>query len=222
MGGHSDGEVAAELAVSALTHFIRVSLDRMDVTWPFGYEFSRSADANRLATGLRLANREVWRKSQAAVEHGGMGTTISAVLVQGEQAVVANVGDSRVYRCRNNQMEQLSVDDTMVADLVSRGLVEAEDQASHPMRNVLLQAAGAQERIDVHVREEVCECGDMILVCSDGLYGVLPEPSIQEALWSTASIEECTQFLERKTLQLGGPDNLAIVLLKYTDERPEV
>jgi serine/threonine protein phosphatase PrpC len=62
----------------------------------------------------------------------------------------------------------------------------------------------------------------MILVCSDGLYGVLPEPSIQEALWSTASIEECTQFLERKTLQLGGPDNLAIVLLKYTDERPEV
>jgi PPM family protein phosphatase len=222
MGGHSHGEVAAELAIDALTHFVRRSLDGLDVTWPFGYEFSRSADANRLTTGIRVANREVWRKSQAALERSGMGTTIAALLVEGDQAVAANVGDSRVYRCRNNDLTQLSIDDTIVADLVSRGLLQADDQGSHPLRNALLQAAGAQENIDVHVTEIRCEAGDMFLLCTDGVYGVIPEPAIYDALCSRGTVQDCVEYLERKTLQLGGPDNIAIVLLKYVNENAEV
>ena len=106
----------------------------------------------------------------------------------------------------------------MVADLVSRGLVEAEDEHQHPMRNVLLQAAGAQEHIEVHLSEQTCQRHDIYLICSDGLYGVLPESTIQDALGSEQSLQQCSELLERKTLQLGGPDNVAIVLLKYTDE----
>ena len=214
MGGHNHGELAADLALRAMRHFLVTSLDCLDVTWPFGYEFAWSAQANRLCTGIRLANREVWRKSQSALEYAGMGTTVAAVLLHRNQAILANVGDSRIYRLRDRQLQQLSVDDTIVGDLLSQGLIGAEDVCSHPLRNVLLQAAGAQEQVMVHLREETCQGGDILLLCSDGLYGVVPETTILEALLSCASVQECSEFLEGQVLQLGGPDNIAIVALK--------
>src|ERR1022692_2037613 len=104
MGGSKRGDIAAELAADAVRYYIDASRDRYDVSWPFGYAFELSLDANRLATGVRLANRHVWRRAEQDLELAGMGTTIAAVLIGDGRAVVGNVGDTRVYLSRENRM----------------------------------------------------------------------------------------------------------------------
>src|ERR1035438_2720750 len=154
MGGHQHGEVAAEVAVGSVSRYIDASRDRYDVSWPFGYSFELSLDANRLVTGIRIANRQVWRRSEQDLECSGMGTTVAAALLSYDRVVVANVGDSRVYRFRDRELVQLSVDDTMLASMVSKGLLSPAELTTHPMRNVLTQSAGSQEDVDVHRSEE--------------------------------------------------------------------
>src|SRR5262245_53965163 len=97
MGGHRHGEIAAELAISTVQYYIEASQDWLDVTWPFGYDFQVSVDANRLATGIQLANRQVWKHAQQSAECAGMGTTVAAILLSAGNVVIGNVGDSRVY-----------------------------------------------------------------------------------------------------------------------------
>jgi protein phosphatase len=217
MGGHRHGGLAAEIAVSAIQHFLMASQDNLDVTWPFGYNFAWSVDANRLVTSIKLANRMVCRRAGEAVEHAGMGTTVAAALVQPEQAVVANVGDSRVYRMRSNMLAQLSTDDTMVASLAQQGLLSSQELNNHPMRNILTQAAGSQEEVDVHLWEDLAETGDRFLLCSDGLYGVVSDDAIRQALECDDPLEVCARRLLDAAIQGGSPDNVAVVLLRYSE-----
>src|SRR3954447_2431816 len=122
MGGQQQGQLAAELAVAAIRYYIDMTKDRGDVSWPFGYILEMSFDANRLVTGIRLANRQVWRRAEESIEYAGMGTTIAAVLVSGDRAVMANIGDSRIYLYRDSELVQKSQDDTLVANMLRKGL----------------------------------------------------------------------------------------------------
>src|SRR4051812_48073066 len=144
MGGHSHGERAAELAISTIEHYVESSCNGADVTWPFGYNFDISFDSNRLATAVQLANGQVWRCSQQAPEFAGMGTTIAAVIVSGDHLSMANVGDSRVYLLREGNLEQLTVDDTWISAVGTRGSMTKAQIQNHPMRNFLTQAAGSK------------------------------------------------------------------------------
>src|SRR3954454_4406933 len=112
MGGHSHGEMAAELAIATIRHYVESSSDRFDVTWPFGYNFELSVDANRLMNAVQLANRHVWRQAESAPEYSGMGTTVAVAIVTGNRITIGNVGDSRVYLWRDGSLRQLTVDDT--------------------------------------------------------------------------------------------------------------
>src|SRR5258706_4006218 len=153
MGGHVHGEVAAQLALTAIQFYIDSSRERFDVSWPFGYSFDLSIDANRIATGIHLANRRVRRQAEQEPDSAGMGTTVAAVLVNESHAVVANVGDSRVYLYRGGDLEQLSVDDTGIGSMTEQGLLNSAEAEYQPMRNVLTQAADSDEQIQVHVHE---------------------------------------------------------------------
>jgi protein phosphatase len=215
MGGQNRGELAAELAIAAMRYYVDASSDSLDVTWPFGYDYSLSVDANRLLTSVKLANRQVWRRSEQELECAGMGTTVAAILFNGEQAVIANVGDSRVYRCRGAEIEQLTVDDTMVGSMAEKGLLSAQELRNHPMRNVLMQAAGSQENIEVHLREEKLRPGDLFLITSDGLHGVLDEAAIRSIAASADSIDRCTRRLVEAARAAGAPDNVSVVALLY-------
>jgi serine/threonine protein phosphatase PrpC len=216
MGGHRHGGLAAEIAVSAMRHFLEVSQERLDVTWPFGYDFALSADANRLMTSVKLANRMVWRQAEEAVEHAGMGTTVAAVMADLEQVIVANVGDSRVYRIRDGSITQLSIDDTMVANLAQQGLLTLEEISTHPMRNILTQAAGAQEAVTVHLIEEAPLPSDCYLICCDGLYGVMPDQSILERVAVDGDLEQCVNTLVQDAIRGGSTDNVSAVVLRYS------
>ena len=215
MGGHQQGELAAELAARALRFSVDSSRECFDVTWPFGYDFNISVDANRLVTGVCLANREVWRRSHHTLESTGMGTTVAAVLISSSTLTTAHVGDSRVYRFRSGQLTLLTVDDTMMGGMLQKGLITEEKLRAHPMRNVLMQAIGPQETVDVHVREDELEEGDVLLLCSDGLHGVVSDSAITQILSEGEAADRSAYKLVQATLTAGAPDNVSAVVVKY-------
>ena len=216
MGGPQRGGVAAELVIAAIRYYIDATSDRYDVSWPFGYKFEISLDANRLATGVRLANRQVWRRAEQSLECAGMGSTVAAVLLGEGRIVTANIGDSRVYRSRQGRLVQVSVDDTIIASMLKQGFLSSEEAATHLLRNVVTQAAGSQESVDVHVVEDAIESGDAILLCSDGLYNVVPEADIEALLGSGATAEACVDQLVSAANAAGGPDDVSAVVLRYS------
>jgi serine/threonine protein phosphatase PrpC len=217
MGGHKHGEMAAELAIATLRYYIESSQDRFDVTWPFGYNFELSVDANRLATAIQLANRQVWHHAQQAPECAGMGTTVAAILVsEGTGAVIGNVGDSRVYLWRGGELRQLSFDDTFLNTVPLPAGTDPERLANHPMRNVLTQAAGSQDKLDVHIVEQTLESGDLYLICSDGVHGVIGNAAVRSILSAGASVEEMAVRLREAARSQGGPDNISVVVISFS------
>jgi protein phosphatase len=140
MGGHRRGEVAADIAIATMQYYLDASRDRFDVTWPFGYDFDLSIDANRLITAIRLANRQVWRHAEQSLECAGMGSTIAAVLVDGNSIVAGNAGDTRVYLRASDGLHGVVGDDAIRSILLSdptpetcsRRLIETARTAGAP------------------------------------------------------------------------------------------
>ena len=145
-----------------------------------------------------------------------MGTTVAAVLVEEGHIVTANIGDSRVYRLRHSRLEQVSVDDTIIASMLQKGLLSREEALTHPMRNVVTQAAGSREDVDVHLVDERIESGDALLLCSDGLYTVVPEADMEALLGSGATAEVCVEQFVSRANAAGSPDNVSAVVLRYS------
>jgi serine/threonine protein phosphatase PrpC len=215
MGGHGHGEVAAELAVATTQFYIQASRDRYDATWPFGYEVERSLDENRLRTAIQLANRQVWKNAEASPEHAGMGTTIIAALVSGKQMAVGNVGDSRLYLLRGGEMQQISTDDSWVANMVRSGALTPAQAREHSMRNVLTQAIGSQTNIEVHTSDHVLEDGDIVFLSTDGVHGVVDEAVLRSILFSTRELDRAARQIVQVAKENGAPDNASCILLRY-------
>lgn len=213
MGGQQHGELAAELAISALRHFVVASSDRHDVSWPFGYSFDFSLDANRITNAIRLANRHVWLKATEDLEKVGMGTTVTALLVSEGRSIIGNVGDTRAYLSNKDGFRQVSIDDTMIARMVATGAISAAEAATHPMRNVLTQAVGSREVLDVHIWEDSFSSGDAILLCSDGMYGVVGPLALETALASTRDPPQILEDLISQSLAGGATDNVSAILI---------
>lgn len=208
MGGHTHGETAAELATSTMQHYLESSQDRLDITWPFGYNFEISVDANRMATAIQLANRQVWKHAEKAPEYAGMGTTIAAAIVNGSKLTVGNVGDSRVYLWHGGSLRQLTVDDTW-----ANAIGDRDGPKLNVPRNLLTQAAGSKDMVDVHTAEAEIDLGDVVLLCSDGLYGLVPDQQIAASLNSGTSLSATAADLLRAAKSAGGDDNISIILL---------
>jgi serine/threonine protein phosphatase PrpC len=215
MGGHKHGEKAAELAIDTMKYYMESSRERFDVTWPFGYNFDLSLDANRLSTGIQLANRHVWNYAEKASEFAGMGTTVAAVLLSGESTVVANVGDSRVYLFRQGEIRQITVDDSFLNAVAPPGS-SGDDFANSPMRNILTQAAGARGALDVHISELKLESNDTLLLSSDGLHAVIGDAAIRSIVGSGGSVDHMAERLVAAARVNGAPDNVSCILIAYS------
>ncbi|HEY2015557.1 MAG TPA: protein phosphatase 2C domain-containing protein [Bryobacteraceae bacterium] len=208
IGGRRRGDMAAEIATNTIRDYIESSINPREVTWPYGYALQKSFAGNRLLTAVKMANRQVFRRGEESLQSLGMGTTVTAVLVDGSTAAVANIGDSRVYLLRGGRLEQLSVDDT-----VSMGL-HAPDGTSQ-VRSVLTRAAGSEQNVDVHLKELELSDRDTLLLCSDGLYGYVPEEPIAVLLASAPTIRQGAEALIAAARTEGAPDNASAVLLEY-------
>jgi PPM family protein phosphatase len=206
MGGHRHGQMAAELACAALRHYLESSRSPGDVL---------CLDENRLVTGILLANQYVWKRSEEDPAYAGMGSTVVALLVDNESAAIANVGDSRAYLFRQQRLSQLTIDDTWLNAVVKQGTLDQKALLKHPMRNILTQAAGTQRNLDVHTCNLELQDGDMLLLCSDGLYGVVSEGAISAVLASERCVEQQVTKLNQAALNAGAPDNVSCVLVTY-------
>jgi serine/threonine protein phosphatase PrpC len=147
----------------------------------------------------------------------GMGTTVVGLLLAGPTAAVAHVGDSRAYRLRNGHLDQLTQDHTWVHEQVVAGLLSQEQARSHPLKNVVTRALGGESEVMVDVREVQVQPGDLFLLCSDGLTGMLSDAEIREKLGSGRSLHEICRTLVNEANARGGLDNVTVVLLAVED-----
>jgi len=205
MGGRRRGDLAAGIAAAALQEFIAMTADPMEITWPVGFNHKLSLSANRLLTAAQLANRQVWHRSEESIENLGMGTTICAALITETEVSVVNVGDSRAYLCRNGELRQLTVDDTVGGSATSK------------WKSVLTEAAGQQETANLHLAQCPLTPGDRLLLCSDGLHGCLEHEQIHSLLHIADPPESAAHALLQATLAAGAPDNVSIILVDIAE-----
>ena len=210
MGGHNAGEVASRLAVEAVVDFIRKTHDVVDHTWPFPFDPSQSVAANRVAVALRIANRLVHEQGSKVPGQAGMGTTIVAVLVEGDRIVVGHVGDSRAYCLRAGELRQMTEDDTWLNVMLGAGA--AASASDHPMRHVLTSGIGMRVDVEPSLIEEDLHRGEHWLICTDGVHGTLDEQALQRAL-NTSSAEGAANAAVESALAAGTSDNATAVVL---------
>jgi protein phosphatase len=201
MGGARAGEVASRILVETLESGLG------DV----------GADEQRLAERVREANQRIHDLALRDSERAGMGTTATAAYVGEDGVAVAHVGDSRAYRWRGGELEQVTRDHSLVEELRRRGKLTAEEAEDHPQRSVITRALGPEAAVDVDTVTVPAQAGDAFLLCSDGLTGMVPEDRIGELLGEAKTLEEAGRRLIREANDRGGRDNITVVLFRVDE-----
>ncbi len=215
MGGHAAGEIASKMAVEVIEAFINDTRDAdVNTTWPFPYDTTLTLEGNRLKAAFRLANRRLASAMESNDNLRGMATTAAAVLLGKGSPVVAHVGDSRVYLWREGLLHQITQDHSWVSEQVRAGILSENDARRHPWRNVVTRALAGGDDPQVDVAEIDVKTGDRLLLCSDGLSGVVPPERLEELAGQTKSLEEMCQALIDAANEAGGPDNITVAMLK--------
>ena len=212
MGGHNAGEVASRLAVDAVHAFIADSATHRDITWPFGYDATSSVELNRLTTAVRLANLRVFGEASRLPELQGMGTTIVAALITSERVAIASVGDSRAYRWRQGELEQLTRDDTWLNSVLKPEEIGDADR-THPLRHVLTRVVGVGEDVKPSAREEMLKSGDTLVMCTDGVHGRLDPAAFVRVLKNTVTTSDRAARLVGEALENGTSDNATALVI---------
>lgn len=216
MGGHDAGEVAAALAIDAITAFVRRSAVDTDFSWPYGIDRTLSYDGNRLRTAVQLANRKVFRTAESSNDYNGMGTTVVCALISGGRMAVAHVGDSRLYLVRRGRITRLTADDSWAATILSQDpRMTAADVARHPMRNMLTSVIGAREQVEVHLAEHELEPGDVVLLSSDGLHGTLDDTTLAQIATNQRDLHIAAREMVDAALDAGSRDNVTALIVRY-------
>jgi PPM family protein phosphatase len=198
MGGAKAGEVASAMATE-------------------GFEGERDSGEPaevQLARILREANRRIYDLAVADESHRGMGTTLTAAKVTGDEISLGHVGDSRAYRMRDGELEQLTKDHSLVAELERTGQITAEAAEHHPQRSIITRALGPEPDVEVDTYTLAGRDGDLFLLCSDGLTSMISDEEIASILRSAESLDEAADALVRAANQSGGKDNITVVLFR--------
>ncbi len=214
MGGHASGEVASKMAADVIKEFFSRSKDD-DATWPFKMDKSLSYLENRLVVGIKLANHRIFEAASRDLRFKGMGTTIVIGQIAGERFYIAHVGDSRCYRVRGGAAKQLTRDHSLLEDYKdARPEMSEEEQKKFPHKNVITRALGMRESVQVDVMSDDIHDGDVFLLCSDGLSGLVDDRKIGEMFGRTTDLEGAVAGLIEAANQAGGSDNITVLALE--------
>ncbi|MGK3968876.1 PP2C family serine/threonine-protein phosphatase [Sorangium sp. So ce118] len=214
LGGNAAGEVASRMAIEVVKSCFAEEEDLED-TWPYGAARPHDRDEVRLVLSVRRANRAIYEASQQQEENRGMATTFAGVLLGPGMAYIAHVGDSRVYRMRGGKLERLTRDHTLLQELLRDGdgalaaLEALSDRAS-----AVTRALGCDESVAIESRVEATAPGDVFLLCSDGLWGPVPEGRIEGVLQAHQELSLAANLLVNLANEHGGPDNVTCVLAR--------
>src|SRR6202453_56482 len=179
MGGHRAGDVASKIAPETMSEFFRTTANE-DVTWPFHFDTNLSEEENRLLTGIRVANRQIFERSTRSREYHGMGTTVVGAMFSPEKGrmYIGHVGDSRCYRVRGAQIHQLTRDHSLINDYLLAMPDLTDEQKSELPKNVITRALGMQDSVIVDLQRDEPQYGDVYVLCSDGLSGMVSDADI--------------------------------------------
>jgi protein phosphatase len=214
MGGHAAGEIASRIAVDSITEFI-LHTKEDDGTWPHAYDEHFSRTTNRLMAAVRMANTRVLEAMRKDARLRGMGTTVVACLADGETVSVAHVGDSRAYLIRDAALSRITNDHSWVFEQVQAGMLSEAEAEKHPLRNVITRALGGALQVTPDASEIAAKPGDVFLLCSDGLTGMVPENEILRLVnASNGDMAKACQELIDAANERGGLDNVTAVLVK--------
>ncbi|MCG5493221.1 MULTISPECIES: Stp1/IreP family PP2C-type Ser/Thr phosphatase [Ectothiorhodospira] len=209
MGGHSGGDVASRIAVDTIIAELRQSLARAGG----GQGESNDEISLQVREAVIQANRAIHEAAADNVGNAGMGTTLAVALLRPGRIILAHVGDSRIYRFRNGELEQLTVDHTLIQELVDRGLCSADQARTSLNRNLVTRALGIDSTVAVDIREELVMPGDIYLLCSDGLNDMLEDAMIEDVLGRhQADPHEASRELVRHANESGGRDNVSVLI----------
>lgn len=219
MGGHAAGEVAAETAINAVVERVKAARDELLELNGSSVDPARLVDIGR--TAVEHACAEVYRLATSASEYSGMGCTLTLLLVTGNRATLAHVGDTRLYLHRGGQTYQMTTDHTFSAELVRSGYLKLEDAKKHVYSNVLTRCIGSQAAVQIDTLGFEVFSGDRFLLCSDGLSEYVPDLE-----WLTTSLaakdpDEIPDNLIAFANRAGGHDNITAVVVEVDDPTPE-
>jgi serine/threonine protein phosphatase PrpC len=202
MGGHSSGQIASEMALKTLLR---------------AYFSGRYSDIRTaLTAGIRAANSLVWEAGRRIPGRTGMGTTITALVLHDDQAIIGHVGDSRAYLFRDNALEQITEDHSWVAEQVRAHLLTEQEAEESPFRNIITRSIGAEEHVEPELFEVRLQAGDVFLLCSDGLTGVVSPNEMETILRNNAPSMAAWQLVDLAN-DKGGPDNITCLVLRIDD-----
>ncbi len=195
MGGHEAGEIASEITVNTLAELAPSHLD-----------------AEGLTAAVEAANYNVMKAPRQGIGRDGMGTTLTAAMLEGERLLIAQVGDSRAYLLHKGHLQQITRDHSLMADLIEAGQITPEEARVHPNRSVITRAIGS----DTHMRPDIYElnvdAGDRILLCSDGLSSMISNNAIESIMRRQSDAQHCADELVTAALENGGADNVTVVV----------
>jgi len=209
MGGHAAGEVASEMAVRIIARAVGAVEGEDD-----------RAAADRLRHAIREANAAIFERTLTEHDKRGMGTTATALLLHGRRYLIGQVGDSRAYLLRNGTLAQLTKDHSYVQEQVDAGYLSAEEARTHPYSNVITRCVGANDDVAPDTYVGTVRTGDLFLLASDGLTGMLDDPELHRVLESTDDPQVLVDTLVAEANRLGGLDNITAIIVRI-DGVPE-
>lgn len=203
MGGYQGGEIASRLATSSTKSYIESNFSKI--------EHDKESIQKLIANAIEYANMVVYEKSKESSQLEGMGTTLEVCLIYNNKAYIGHIGDSRIYRIRKNIMRKLTKDHSYVEELIKDGTITREESYTHPKKNMLMKALGCTSFVEPDVMVKGFLKDDVILINSDGLTNMVNENEIYEYIIN--GVENATNKLINRANELGGYDNITVVLI---------
>jgi PPM family protein phosphatase len=207
MGGHAAGEVASEMAVQTIQRELHAVRDLEDRSTP-----------QKVMEALKTANRNIHDRTITEVDKQGMGTTASVLLLSGTRYLIGQVGDSRVYLLRDGALQQLTKDHSYVQEQVDAGFLTPEQARYHPYSNVITRCVGASPDVEPDIYQGESRVGDLFLVASDGLTGMVDDRRLQTLLMSRAEPERKVHSLIAEANGRGGLDNITAIVVQVAND----
>ncbi|HEY3358282.1 MAG TPA: Stp1/IreP family PP2C-type Ser/Thr phosphatase [Polyangia bacterium] len=214
MGGHASGEVASQIAVDAAVEYFKATAEEAPVTWPFKVDRGNRQHVNRLVIAIKLANLKVYEAAQRDAQLHGMGTTLVSIYFLDDQALIGHVGDSRAYRIREEEIAQITEDHSLLNDYLKMKRLTPTEAASFSQKNVIVRALGMKDSVQVDVFSEAPRLGDIYVLCSDGLSGMLTDDEIRDIARAEPDLDKACEKLIAAANGAGGVDNITVVLAR--------
>lgn len=218
MGGHAAGEVASQEAVETVYGMVKRGIGNLHELVEPPAEADVRAASRLMESAIQAATYMVFSMAEMDRGKAGMGTTLSAALFLGDFAVLAQVGDSRIYRVRSGEVEQLTEDHTLIAWQLKQGLITPQEAQKSPHRNVITRAVGNRDYVQVDTMLSSLRAGDRFLLCSDGLHGYLQEEDVVPIV--ARGREPATRAFIELANERGGKDNITAVVVEIEASKP--